>query len=48
MQRWLTDLLNLFLVPEDRNALRPWPQLILFIVVVVIVLAVMGTSSRWR
>ena len=31
LQRWLTELLNLFLVPEDRDAFRPWGQLLLFL-----------------
>ena len=34
LQHWLTDLLNHFLVPEDRDAVRPWPQLIVVVAIV--------------
>ncbi len=44
LQRWLSDLFNLFFVPEDRDSLRPWWQLLILIVVVFLVLALMTSS----
>jgi len=45
LQRWLTDPLNPFLPPEDKEGLRPWWQLVVVGVVAVGIAVIVKMAS---